>query len=112
MKIQLLVAAALLVLGLGASGAPAEPAKFEQPFGFLQKDSTCAEATHILKHPCPTGGGTIYLVFPKGKEADLAPFLDQNVAIKGTLRDSSCPGPLVQVSKITMSALLPPCVEP
>ena len=111
MNIKLIIVSAVLAIGLGASYAPADPAKFEQPFGFLQKDSTCPEATHILKHPCPTGAD-LYLTFPKGKETDLAAFLGQDVAIRGTLRESSCSHPLVQVNKITMSAILPPCADP
>jgi len=103
---------AALAIGLGASYTPAEPAKFEIPFGFLQKDDTCPEATHILKYPCPGTGSDYYLTFPKAKPADLAGFLGQNVAVRGTLHTSTCSRPLVQVTKLTISAVLPPCVDP
>ena len=111
MHIRLVIVSAALAIGLGASYAPAEPAKFEQPFGFLQKDSTCPEATHILKHPCP-GGPDLYLTFPKAKETDLVAFLGQDVAIRGTQHTTTCSRPLIQVTKITMSAIVPPCVDP
>jgi len=112
MTIKLVIVSAALAIGLGASYAPAEPAKFEVPFGILQKDGTCPEATHILKHPCPGVEAGYYLTFPKAKASDLAAFLGQNVAIRGTLHTSTCPRPLIQVTKITISAVLPPCVDP
>jgi hypothetical protein len=109
---KIVLVSAVLVLGLAVTYTPAESAKFDAPFGILLEDSTCPEATYILKHPCPDAGTIAYLTFPKSKATDLAQFLGQNVAIRGTVHDSTCSAPLVQVSKISISPVLPPCAAP
>jgi len=65
-----------------------------------------------LRYPCPAGGQDFYLAFPKGRTADLATFENQNVAIRGSLHATTCSLPLMQVSRIAISAIVPPCVDP
>jgi len=112
MTMKLVIASVVIVPGLAASYTAAEPARFAAPFGFLQPDSTCPDATHILRYPCPGLGPDFYLSFPKSKAQDIADFEGQNVEIRGTVHDSACPLTLVQVSKIRISAVLPPCPDP
>jgi hypothetical protein len=112
MRIKPLIAAGALAIALGASNAPAEPDKVDIPFGLLVPDRTCPEASHILKFPCPGGGLDFYVAFPKGRTADLATFENQNVALRGSWHATTCTLPLIQVSRIAISAILPPCVEP
>lgn len=103
---------AVLLIGILAPTPPAGSAAFDSMLGILEKDSSCPEATHILRWPCPGGGAMFYLVFPKGREGDAVPFLNQNVAVRGALKSTTCALPLAQVSKITASDVYPPCADP
>jgi hypothetical protein len=106
-----LIVAAALATAFAVLQLPADPAKIEIPFGYLLKDDSCPDATYILKYPCPGLGGDYYLSFAKPR-ADLAGLEGQNVAVRGVVRASVCTLPLVQVTKVTASAILPPCPSP
>ncbi|HUD70356.1 MAG TPA: hypothetical protein VMQ62_00210 [Dongiaceae bacterium] len=112
MTLRRMLVSAVLLIGLLALAPPAGSAAFESMLGILEKDNSCPEATHILRWPCPGGGAMFYLVFPKGREGDAAPFLNQNVAVRGTLKSTTCALPLAQVSRVTASDVLPPCADP
>lgn len=106
---NLLMVPAVILFGLGAASVPGDQGTIETPFGTLVTDGTCPEATHLLKYPCPGVGQDYYLAFAKNKLPDLVALEGTNVAVRGTLHDTTCAHPLIQVTKITPSAILPPC---
>ena len=107
----LLAAGLVIVAGLQPLHSDTDAAKIDIPFGFLMPDTSCPGATHVLLNPCPPNLPTFYVVFQQGKKVDR--FLGQNVAVRGTIDpNASCSAPLVRVTRIVESLVVPPCPPP
>jgi len=113
-KIMLVcLAAALASLAILSSpgGAPADPSKSDTiPFGTLVRGASCPAATHTVLSPCFPFPPTSFAVFQKNK--DVTQFEGRNVTMRGVIDLTSCPLPLMRVTKIDLSTVLPPCPPP
>ncbi len=109
-KIRASAVVLALMLPFPPSPGKADPGqpKIDLPYGILIRGSSCAAATHTILNPCYPYPPIAFAVFPKGK--NVTRYEGQNVTMHATVDQTSCPLPLLEATKVSLSSVLPPCL--
>lgn len=111
-SVAIAVAALVFVLLQPASS---QAYKFKHPKypvsgGWIDPDSSCPAATHILGAYCVPSVKRMYLVFRKIKAAQR--FEGTAAVVSGPIDTTSCSLPLMDVQKVDYSRIPPPPCDP
>ncbi len=105
MRYRALILGLTLVALFPSKSGSANSFGLAQASGYIERDTSCSPATHVLKTDGPCPGALIFLYHPHPERVDK--FVGQHVMIRGAVLEATCP--MFRAHRILVTPAPAPC---